>query len=69
MSNTCAGCQHNRGGRCRAHAPAPRTDGQPADRAEWPPHDGQGCGEYAAPEPEPQRTGKMPAGRREKLGA
>ncbi len=69
MSATCTGCRHNRNGRCRAHAPTPRTDGQPADRAEWPPHDGLGCGEYAAPsEPEPQRTGK-PIARREKLGA
>jgi hypothetical protein len=49
--NTCDGCQHNRNGRCRAHAPTPRTDGQPADRAEWPPHDGQGCGDYSAAKP------------------
>lgn len=67
--NTCAGCQHDRGGYCRARAPMPSTAERLPDRAVWPRHDGQGCGEYAAPtEPEPQRTGKTIA-RREKMSA
>lgn len=51
MSKTCTGCQHDREGRCHRNAPSPRTDGHEPDRAAWPAHGNQGCGEYSAPRP------------------
>ena len=45
---TCHGCAFDDAGRCRALPPAPRVDGNAADRASWPQHDSKGCGAYTA---------------------
>jgi len=49
--NSCDNCIYARGQHCHRYAPQPTTTGAVPDRAVWPLHGNQGCGDFKAPDP------------------